>query len=678
MKLISLEMNNFRQYYGKQIIRFATEKERNTTIIFGENGGGKTGIYRALMFVLFGSKTISQDGIGGTKVHLTNLKALDEGLYEPASVTLNFEHEDRLFEIKRTLNSSKIGNLLHETIDSQQLIEIDLETGNTLPNIVAEEDEVKDFINKIINEEIKDFFLFDAEKIDTLAKTDVDVRREVKNAIFSLLQIDKLDKAREIVNDLSNKMSYKIVRASKSGTVKQIDEQLKETVEKIQEQKEKKDLLENEIENLNNIIEENQIILKKNQEISLKKERIKTKESNVNNLKYQLKTTKSNISNALFQEAPSLLVNATLKKNQRFLNEFLGENKINIPSDLIEKSLNDECCVLCNNDLSDHAKMHLKRLQDYENDAESFELARMLLHYCEGKTENFERDNINLKNNMKNYNNILNEMEDEEQEIKGISKEIAEQARNDVNLIDVQRMIDADNNKRDDLIGQLHLVNTNLNEITMKKEELERELERLFEIEKESKHEQRQVSLLKALTNELKGIKKEFSEEIRNLLGQNTTEVFRKLIDQKDLEVIDKVVINHNFEIEARNKKGYIITQDISQGQRQILALSFITSLAKLAVRENTIEQIDYPLFMDSPFNRLSAKNRDNLIERIPDLTAQWILLVTDTEMTVSEERVFKKTGKLGKWYRINQIEPSFSKIEEVSLNDSIATRGGL
>ncbi|UXR50199.1 hypothetical protein [Staphylococcus simulans] len=95
-------------------------------------------------------------------------------------------------------------------------------------------------------------------------------------------------------------------------------------------------------------------------------------------------------------------------------------------------------------------------------------------------------------------------------------------------------------------------------------------------------------------------------------------------------------------------------------------------------MRENTIEQIDYPLFMDSPFNRLSAKNRDNLIEKIPDLTAQWILLVTDTEMTVSEEKVFKKTGKLGKWYRINQIEPSFSKIEEVSLNDSIATRGGL
>ncbi|UXR50198.1 AAA family ATPase [Staphylococcus simulans] len=511
MKLISLEMNNFRQYYGKQIIKFATEKERNTTIIFGENGGGKTGIYRALMFVLFGSKTISQDGIGGNKVHLTNLKALDEGLYEPASVTLKFEHEDRLYEIKRTLNSSKIGSLLHETIDSQQLIEIDLETGNTLPNIVTEEDEVKDFINKIINEEIKDFFLFDAEKIDTLAKTDTEVRREVKNAIFSLLQIDKLDKAREIVNDLSKMMSHKLVMSSKSGTVKQIDEQLNETVEKLQEQNEKKDLLEKEIDNLNDIIEENQIILKKNQEISLKKEQMKTKESNVNNLKYQLKTTKSNISNALFQESPSLLVNSTLKKNQRFLNEFLGENKINIPSDLIEKSLNDECCVLCSNDLSDHGKIHLKRLLDYEKDAESYELARMLLHYCEGKIENFERDNVNLKNNMKNYNNILNEMEDEEQEIKRISKEIAEQARNDVSLIDVQRMIDADNNKRDDFIGQLHLVNTDLNDITIKKEELERELERLFEIEKESKHEQRQVSLLKALTTELKGIKKEFS-----------------------------------------------------------------------------------------------------------------------------------------------------------------------
>ena len=81
---------------------------------------------------------------------------------------------------------------------------------------------------------------------------------------------------------------------------------------------------------------------------------------------------------------------------------------------------------------------------------------------------------------------------------------------------------------------------------------------------------------------------------------------------------------------------------------------------------------------MDSPFNRLSAKNRDNLIMRLPDLTAQWILLVTDTRLTISEERVFKQSGKLGKWYKIIQLAPQYSKIEEVSIDEQMATRGGI
>src|SRR5699024_1046108 len=172
-------------------------------------------------------------------------------------------------------------------------------------------------------------------------------------------------------------------------------------------------------------------------------------------------------------------------------------------------------------------------------------------------------------------------------------------------------------------------------------------------------------------------ISKSFSEDVRSLLGEYTSDIFKKLIDKKDLEVINHVEIDGHFQIGAFNNNGYKITQDISQGQRQILSLSFITALAKLAVREDSVDKIDYPLFMDSPFNRLSGMNRDNLIEKIPNLTSQWILLVTDTELTPSEEKVFKSTNRLGKWYRINQLDIHHSEIEAVDLNETMSTRGG-
>ena len=51
MKLLSIELLNFRQFYGKQKIEFANG-DKNITIIFGENGKGKTGIFRALTIIV--------------------------------------------------------------------------------------------------------------------------------------------------------------------------------------------------------------------------------------------------------------------------------------------------------------------------------------------------------------------------------------------------------------------------------------------------------------------------------------------------------------------------------------------------------------------------------------------------------------------------------------------------
>ena len=121
MKLIRLELENFRQYYGKQTIDFATGNDKNTTILFGENGKGKTGIYRAIMFVLFGSKNISQDG-KDEKVHLTNLKYLEEMSPSPgvSHVKLIFEHENKIYEIFRKISSFKHGSRSVTESDSDQ------------------------------------------------------------------------------------------------------------------------------------------------------------------------------------------------------------------------------------------------------------------------------------------------------------------------------------------------------------------------------------------------------------------------------------------------------------------------------------------------------------------------------------------------------------------------------
>ena len=257
-----------------------------------------------------------------------------------------------------------------------------------------------------------------------------------------------------------------------------------------------------------------------------------------------------------------------------------------------------------------------------------------------------------------------------------MNNEISTLARNTSDLKDIQEMIEKERENYNNLLKESGVSQNKLTELMDEKVKIDNDYQELLRKEGTNQFNTDKYMKLDELEESLKSISFKFSDDVRELLGQYTSELFKTLIDKKDLNVIDRVEIDKKFQIRAINGNGHEVTQDISQGQRQILSLSFITALARVAARENSGNRIDYPLFMDSPFNRLSGQNRDNLISNIPDLTSQWILLVTDTEWTTNEEKVLKKEKRLGKWYRINQIETHYSEIEVVDLDETMATRG--
>src|SRR5690625_7690742 len=99
---------------------------------------------------------------------------------------------------------------------------------------------------------------------------------------------------------------------------------------------------------------------------------------------------------------------------------------------------------------------------------------------------------------------------------------------------------------------------------------------------------------------------------MREKLTQATTETFNRLIDKKDVGLIKEILINDKFELEIMNDNDIEITQDISQGQRQIVALAFITSLALVDAGDE--DKIAFHLFMDSLFSRFFCVIRYHII----------------------------------------------------------------
>ena len=675
MKILSMQLENFRQYYGKQKIIFAAENE-NITIIFGENGKGKTGIFRALMFALYNATHIQQDN-PAEKIHLVNLRLLDEklGTVCRAEVTVLFEHNGNKFEISRSIAGAKSNNRIQERNGAVKFYEIDSD-GNYSPTPVEEPKEVQKRMNQILDEEIKDFFLFDGEKIDTLAKTNDQVKREVKTAIFKLLQIDNVEEARTLLNNLKNSEQRSVINNTADVNGQRKQEEIDKVTEYIEQQQEILVKLNEETDASNELIQKYELQLSQNKEISEIQDKLKLHELNRTALVGHLNTIKMQVGKSVYMDMPYLLLNDVFNNVSNYLQGTISENVSNVPLEVIEETLQNKVCLCCNNDLEAHAKnlAFVELLKQNYKRSHSNETSKSILKMIKNSKNSVDDSKEEAIGLLRQFDMKEREIRKVEETISEIQKDIGIKASEQLNLEKTSIALHAQKEHSKAVVAKIAEANVRIDNYKKQKEVLQQQLDQIVKENQNNAFEQKVIDMINSLSNDISSIAGEFSTAMRHKLKFSTTEIFNHLIDQKDVDLIKEININDKFELEIFSHDNVEITQDISQGQRQIVALAFITSLAQVAAGDS--EKIDFPLFMDSPFNRLSGVNRDQLIENIPNLTSQWILLLTDTELTTSEERVFKDGGRLGKWYRINQVDTFHSEIEEVSIHDTLTTRG--
>lgn len=152
MKLIRLEINNFRQFYGKQSIDFAVDPEHGVTLIHGENNGGKTALLNALRWCLYEETT---ENLLDPK-NLLNKHAESQGK-NTFSVSIQLEHENRLLDVRRIQDKNNGSSNLHvyEIIDGCYAEKAE-ENPNTL-------------INTFLPKEMSQYFFYQGEGTGTLS-----------------------------------------------------------------------------------------------------------------------------------------------------------------------------------------------------------------------------------------------------------------------------------------------------------------------------------------------------------------------------------------------------------------------------------------------------------------------------------------------------------------------------
>ncbi len=659
MELNYIEMSNFRQYYGNHRLDFA-KGEKNITLILGENNAGKTGIYRALIYALYGDRSLPQDE--KAQINLVNFDAIDDHGPVKASVRVSLSHGGFDYIVERGLYGSKYGDdYVQENNEDVSLKVVD-DKGKEEVYSNADREKIEKTINNILDENIKEFFLFDGEKMETLARTDNKSKKEVKDGIIKLMQIDQLERLGDI---LAKATSSQLKRLRNQAGSSQLNV-IKKQTEKFQKEKEK---LKTEIEDLEkNILDREDLLDKYQSKVDSAKDISKTyreleyKEDLLFKQKRLTKMLKNQIIGDLDGYSHLLLMDYYREMDNVLANE-LTERKESIPQHLLEESLDQQKCSLCDQDLDEISYSRIEQILKYYKSSYETDLMGALSRNIKDELKLNQENLDNLEPNLERIEKARLDLEELEEEVNRLNQIILTYnlTRKDLGFTEREKI------KLEEEISDIKIeLMTRKEKLLVLEEELSglnKDLEGAIKKETMLDYQNKKYVFMNDLTEKLKKLFVSYEESTKEELGKSTTKMFKLLIDDEEKSLVDRVEINDKYELELY-EKDMKVTADISQGQQMVVALAFITSLASLA--SNSRDRVDYPLFMDTPFGRLSRQNRYNLIERLPLVTKQWIPLLTDTDYTNYEKGIFEKNNKVGHVYLIEKIDSRRSAIRKI------------
>lgn len=153
MILRKIEIENFRQFFGKGSIQFAQPGTRNTTVILGQNGAGKTTLLNAFLWCFY--DRLDVENKHEVLCHrAVQIAAIGEDI--PLAVTVIFTDNDTSYTVtRRTVYQKLDGGAVEEVRAPEFRIDIRKENGET-----NKAEEPKTLIRQILPERLTGFFFF--------------------------------------------------------------------------------------------------------------------------------------------------------------------------------------------------------------------------------------------------------------------------------------------------------------------------------------------------------------------------------------------------------------------------------------------------------------------------------------------------------------------------------------
>lgn len=644
MRLTSIKLCNFRSFYGKtpEII-LANGDIRNTTMIYGSNGAGKTSILNGFTWVLYEKFSAA---FASTE-QLVNKRAIAEsqpGQPVECSVEIGWEHENIRYRAKRGCRVYKNQSDLIETGKTQLTMWLGGDDGQwKIPNQLPEE-----IITQILPLSLHQYFFFDGERIEEIVRSHN--KAEIAEAIRIFLGVEVIELSIKHLKEAKKSLETEFKNIGDSETKQLLTKQQKQELE-IETINKRQTEIKQELEYQQVFKKEVSNKLRELSAVKELQEKRQNLESQRNSLRSELKKTRENLKKVISARGYTVLLTETTAKFREIFTDLKkrGELTAGISREFVNDLLNTGRCI-CGADLREgtHTHFHVKNLMRKAGSSTVEETAiRMSAQVDEidkqavAFWEEADREQLRIQQLRENLNQVELEL-----------TTIEEQLRKDPNeeISNLQKRLDEIESKIDELNREQGANHQELSHLKISMDTLIKQISKQKQNEEKQFLAQRRINATQDAIERLSEVKNRQENQFRLQLEQRVQEIFSEI---SFTPYIPKISENYELSL-VENTTGIEAPVAASTGENQILSLSFIASIID-KVREwsekkkmmMVPDSSTFPIVMDSPFGSLDANSRRHIARTIPKLANQLVVLVTKTQWRIEvEEEIVDKIGK--------------------------------
>ncbi|GGK44965.1 ABC transporter ATP-binding protein [Planomonospora parontospora subsp. parontospora] len=658
MKLLKLTLNNFRTFYGQQVLDLRVDDDKPAILIFGTNGAGKTTLLNAFTWALYGaySHDVEQQQ---RVIHDRAWTDAPFGTPVSASVKLEFEHEGTVFSVLREVAVVKDSS--EQSLVSARLVVTEIRHGESV-----KVENGQDRIEKILPEGLRRFFFFNGERMEKMF-TDNENNSEVKQAIKTLLGLESIERAIADHLPAAVKRLGRDISKEGGGRLKALHDE-KESLEKKQMAAHDEALkLSSDISSYQAEVDAAERALRANSETApMQKERQEIGKRI--DLELQKLQERQNRKRDLISKSGFLAFTGGIDETVIALAEGMRRRRelpAGIQRDFIDALLDEGVCM-CGTPVSvgtpAYDELEKRRYNAGLADVES----RWM--YVSGQVKHLCDERHNLSEQLKEVTQDIQEIESAITRLDEQKSEIDRKLEG-VDILDVQRLERRRkefDDKRIDALAAHRRKQEEIAEIDKSIETVKRRFHSAEVQDEASRRVQRQIRLVNEVLDSFRKILELKTDEVRRQLDAKIKEVFSRIFFKTYTpELTD------GFELLLKQSDAGDAIR--STGENQVLGLSFVGAVSEVAKqmhdrkakgdKESLTEGGIYPVVMDAPFGSLDLTYQGKVSGALPRLTSQIVTLLSQSQ---SRGKVMENLqGAATRLYVLRAVTPNRDAAEE-------------